>query len=181
MNTFTDPHDDRAYKIKNILGMDTFTDPRDGLVYKIEEIVGLTWMAENLKFEAPGSWPYDNDPEEVELLYGRLYTWESALAACPEGWRLPTDEDWKDLAMAFRNSYDLEKDPEGVFCEPRELLDSLCLTDDSFLLGYWSYHWGATERDADSAWVYHFDILNGRMFRYDKPKSSAFSVRCVKL
>ena len=26
--------------------------------------------------------------------HGNLYTWEEALAACPEGWRLPTDEDW---------------------------------------------------------------------------------------
>ena len=29
--------------------------------------------------------------------HGNLYTWEEALAACPEGWRLPTDEDWQNL------------------------------------------------------------------------------------
>lgn len=29
--------------------------------------------------------------------YGFLYTYEGALKALPEGWRLPTDEDWKKL------------------------------------------------------------------------------------
>ena len=29
--------------------------------------------------------------------YGFLYTYEAALRALPEGWRLPTDEDWKAL------------------------------------------------------------------------------------
>ncbi len=29
--------------------------------------------------------------------YGLLYTYEGALKALPEGWRLPTDEDWKKL------------------------------------------------------------------------------------
>ena len=42
--------------------------------------------------------------EEAELAnghysetYGLLYTYEAALRAIPEGWRLPTDEDWKKL------------------------------------------------------------------------------------
>ena len=29
--------------------------------------------------------------------YGLLYTYDGALKALPEGWRLPTDEDWKQL------------------------------------------------------------------------------------
>ena len=29
--------------------------------------------------------------------YGLLYTYDAALKALPEGWRLPTDEDWKKL------------------------------------------------------------------------------------
>lgn len=27
--------------------------------------------------------------------YGLLYTYDAALAAIPEGWRLPSDADWK--------------------------------------------------------------------------------------
>ena len=33
--------------------------------------------------------------------YGYLYTYEAALAAVPEGWRLPSDDDWKKLEAAL--------------------------------------------------------------------------------
>lgn len=33
--------------------------------------------------------------------YGFLYTFEGAKAAVPEGWRLPTDEDWQQLERNF--------------------------------------------------------------------------------
>ena len=46
--------------------------------------------------------------EEAELAnghysetYGLLYTYEAALRAIPEGWRLPTDEDWNKLEAAL--------------------------------------------------------------------------------
>ena len=32
---------------------------------------------------------------------GRLYTWYVAQKACPKGWRLPTDKEWKMLADLF--------------------------------------------------------------------------------
>lgn len=37
----------------------------------------------------------NNDGYATE--YGYLYTWSAAQKALPEGWRLPTDEDWKVL------------------------------------------------------------------------------------
>lgn len=43
--------------------------------------------------------------------YGYLYTWDGALAALeklPEGWRLPTDEDWQELERT------LAMDPEEI-------------------------------------------------------------------
>ena len=33
--------------------------------------------------------------------YGLLYTYEAALRAVPEGWRLPSDEDWRKLESAL--------------------------------------------------------------------------------
>lgn len=33
--------------------------------------------------------------------YGLLYTYDAALRAIPDGWRLPTDEDWKKLERAL--------------------------------------------------------------------------------
>jgi uncharacterized protein (TIGR02145 family) len=50
-------------------------------------------MAENLNYDMPDSWCYDDDPENCAV-YGRLYTWEAAKKACPECWHLPSEEEW---------------------------------------------------------------------------------------
>ena len=42
------------------------------------------------------SFCYDGEEENCET-YGRLYLYETALAACPTGTHLSTDEDWKKL------------------------------------------------------------------------------------
>ena len=59
-----------------------------------------TWMCENV-FTGDGGRAYQ-DCEVVSNLFGRFYTWEEAQNACPEGWRLPTaqefDEDLGNVA-----------------------------------------------------------------------------------
>ena len=36
--------------------------------------------------------------EEYET-YGCLYDWETACDICPDGWHLPSDDEWKELEM----------------------------------------------------------------------------------
>lgn len=98
-----------------------YTDVRDGNTYGWVRIGDLEWMTENLKYQV-GGLPYyectydvfganypvavrsqliNTDFEADYETYGNFYTWQEAVESCPEGWRLPTDEDWKNLEMAL--------------------------------------------------------------------------------
>lgn len=68
----------------------------DGEKYLQKNIGGLTWMAQNL-YETTSGIPYESC-EVMNTLFGRYYTYEEALTACPAGWRLPTAAEW-DAAL----------------------------------------------------------------------------------
>jgi uncharacterized protein (TIGR02145 family) len=93
-----------------------FTDPRDGLQYGYVTYAGLDWMTENYRYDinddVNSSVYLDADESGITSeanyssarnlqRYGRLYTLAGAKAACPDGWRLPSDEDWQRLETAL--------------------------------------------------------------------------------
>lgn len=77
-----------------------FTDSRDGHVYWCSTIGKKDWFKENLAYKTPESKPLENCDITTEL-FGLFYNWEEAAAACPDGWRVSTLEDWADAAAAL--------------------------------------------------------------------------------
>jgi uncharacterized protein (TIGR02145 family) len=71
-----------------------YFDTRDSNVYQFEMIAGRRWMNQNLRYNSSGSYVH---PDHSSESYGRLYTWSVAKNACPKGWHLPTDGEWKSL------------------------------------------------------------------------------------
>lgn len=80
----------------------TFEDPRDHHVYRTGTIVGETWIADDLVYgvDVP---PCDTSAHNSECDLssswykapkGKKYTWDEAQKACPDGWRLPTIDDF---------------------------------------------------------------------------------------
>lgn len=75
-------------------------DTRDGKIYNCVLMPdGKWWSAVDLDYGGAGYY-YNNDPA-LGAIYGRLYTWEEALVACPPGSHLPGDPEWTTLETAI--------------------------------------------------------------------------------
>jgi uncharacterized protein (TIGR02145 family) len=154
-------------------------------------------MAENLSYAAAGS-KCSNGSSLSDAstftceTYGRLYNWETAMSACPEGWHLPSDAEWDVLMTAVGgsstagtklkatsgwNNSGNGTDAYGFAALPVGYGSS----DGSFgNVGYYGLWWSATEYDAYGAYyrgMYYDDEY--AYWNFDD-KDYLFSVRCLQ-
>ena len=73
-------------------------DARDGHAYHYVTAGNLDWFSQNLAWLGTGV-PFRSSPATASM-FGSFYTWNEAMQGdvCPEGWRVPTHEDWESLA-----------------------------------------------------------------------------------
>lgn len=89
----------------------TFTDQRDMQEYYIVEIGSQTWFAQDLVYNTNDTGCFENYGAQGDYL-GILYNWYSASTACPTGWHLPSDSEWKTLEK-YIGMNDIEADKTG--------------------------------------------------------------------
>jgi uncharacterized protein (TIGR02145 family) len=93
-------NDDFKQGFKNgyaILTGNAFTDA-DGNFYRTKIYNGVEWMVDNSRKTGVTDCTYSSIDRSS---YGQLYSWNCAASACPDGWTLPTDDDFAALESAL--------------------------------------------------------------------------------
>ena len=125
---------------------------------------------------------------------GRLYTWQEAMNACPNGWRLPTDDEWWAMAGQFGKAHSFSKN--GSRGAGEEAFKKLTKGGGSGFgaslggqyngsayseMGEAGYYWTSIQdKGSGKVLTYYFSSRKGFVSRVTENKSNYFSCRCVK-
>ncbi|MFC1732317.1 fibrobacter succinogenes major paralogous domain-containing protein [candidate division KSB1 bacterium] len=199
---------------------DTVTDI-DGNIYNTIKIGGQWWLAENLKatryrngdpipnVTRGSEWAdlstgaccaYDNNESNADI-YGLLYNWyavDDSRNIAPEGWHVPTDEEWEELVSYLGGEtvaggklkeagYDHWMNPNTGATDEYEFtalpggIRYVQPTDTGFLkIGDNAWLWSSTEDGSDDAWSRSLYHLYSTVGRGDYNRHYGFSVRCIR-
>lgn len=167
-----------------------YTDSRDGKEYNWTTIGTQKWMTKNFSYDVSGSRVYA-DLASNEAKYGRLYTWDQALAAAPTGWRVATDNDWKQLEMHYgMTQTEADKLVQRGTDEGKKIGTGLKLE----YAGWWhpspgfsdidqiAYYWTSTVSPTNNTKGVRRSYANfdDHSFRDYEAKSTMFSIRLIK-
>lgn len=216
LNTITDSRDGQIYKIVEIGSQTWFAE---NLAY----LPAVSPSSTNYAFSFPyyyvsGYEGYDvNTAKETDnySIFGVLYNWNAAMngvsssstipsnvqGACPDGWHMPSDAEWKQLEMFigmsqfdadkidYRGTNEGEKlksksgwyyNGNGTDIYNFRVLPGGDMSPNNFL-GYVGLFWTSTEINTTNAWYRMFGCDNKGIYRRSNHhKGQYHSVRCVK-
>jgi uncharacterized protein (TIGR02145 family) len=158
----------------------TVTDA-DGNTYRTKVYNGVEWMIDNSR-KATGftgcTFPPITPTEPASGIdpaaYGLLYAWSCAAQACPEGWSLPNDTDFDNLAAAL--------DAEGASAWVEDWSSGSSLAGRGYEGSYYNsqnhygYWWSSSSSGRN--WNMDYGDTHGSFAIDDS--SNSFSVRCRK-
>ncbi len=191
----------------------------DGNVYQTVKIGTQWWMAENLKVthyrngdiilrkEDNTTWVnltmgaccnYDNNSNNVHT-YGKLYNWyavDDNHNIAPEGWHVPSDEDWQILIEYLGGKWLAGGKMKETGTTHWEIPNEGATNESGFSAlpsGYRNYHdgryddlgfsadfWSSSESESNDVWTRGLWKGNSWVARYTTYKQGGYSVRCVK-
>lgn len=199
----------------------------DGNVYGTVLIGDFWWMAENLKStrfnngsgipcikdqskwlrsNSPAYCFYQNNEDYIDTL-GLLYNWYSVSSGklCPEGWRVPTDNEWKQIEGSADTRFgigDSAWDKMGLRgfdagqrlksvsgwrngVTGTDVLGFSALPGGERLTRFYAggssgFWWTGTEASSSSAYYRSMIYAYEYVARDTHPKRMGFSVRCIK-
>lgn len=185
-----------SFVLANEQASSVYKDNRDGKSYATIQIGTQTWFAENLQFDAKGSFCYGGTSSCSEK--GRLYPWTVAQNACPEGTRLPSNDDfhalyayvgvngvrsvgnalksksgWVNKANGF-DDYGFRGVPAGI-CEKR----GKCDQEEGFLSLWTSTSAAEGKRGSQEAVAWNLYWMDEDFNKSEYEKNFALSVRCI--
>jgi len=93
----------------------------NGRVYPVTKIGNQVWMTQNLAYYMPGKTrgvTFDKDDLQDTNKVGYYYTYNAAMNACPTGWHLPSDDEWKQLEIYLGMKESITKKKKKYRGEP---------------------------------------------------------------
>lgn len=190
----------------------------DGNVYRIVTIGDQVWMVDNLKTtrfndgtviplvsdsaqwanltSAAYCWS-DNDEATYKATYGAIYNFFAVENAklCPEGWHVPTIEEWNTLTDYFYGHEEagsfLKEEGTAHWVAPNAgatnesgftaLPGKFRSNNGPFAsFGYYAYYWMFNEYVADSSMTISMIFNTGKLKIAPQHKGSGLYVRCIK-
>ena len=149
---------------------------------------------------------YDDDPVNADV-YGNLYNWytvDDDRGVCPDGWHIPSDEEFMELEMFLGMS---EEDANSVGFRGND--EGGKIKEDGYV--HWSYPntlatnesgitilpggirdsgynymtfsctlWTASEENDGDAWYRQLSYSRSTINRSDRNKELGYSVRCIE-
>ncbi len=186
----------------------TITDI-DGNIYNTVIIGNQTWLQQDLRalHYSNGSditevWSY-NDNDSLANIYGKLYTWDAAMnysnsekaqGACPNGWHIPSDEEWSILGEflggnlvaggKLKESDTIQWDNPNTAATNESGFNALPAGeyDDTHyqFLGQYNVIWSSTEASTQYAKYRYLSYESQALSTYTYYKDFRYSVRCIK-
>lgn len=167
---------------------------REGNSYPTQVFGTTEWMMENLRARSdsagqPVVYYLPNSDSSTVNTYGLLYDFETASKVCPEGWRLPNNEDWESLlklksenrAGQFKDSNfwpgESNSNATGFSARPAGVGNH---AEHPNNFGLKALYWSDTHDGDHFIWTYIFEAHKDSIRSASQHPTYAFSARCVR-